>query len=145
MFYSKAQQNYVSVLLKYSFQMTWICVVGEILLSNHKSIFDILIDCFHHQVTVTFISCHCSWEAAVRWLALIDSGEDLSWRQGWPRLSVTSYMSWNSFILRPMTSKKSSTRRNSSLMLGPSWETQRRKKKKKKKRKKDYTVAEYCE
>lgn len=31
-------------------------------------------------------------------------------------------MSWKSFILRPMTSTKSSTRRNSSLMFGPSWE-----------------------
>lgn len=31
-------------------------------------------------------------------------------------------MSWMSFILRPMTSTKSSTRRKSSLMFGPSWE-----------------------
>ena len=66
-----------------------------------------------------------------------------------PRLSVTSYMSWKVFILRPMTSTKSSTSRKSCLMFGPSWETQKSHKKETREQREEPRISQhthlYCQ
>lgn len=103
-----------------------------------------------------FISSHCNSEdqspkkekAALKVFLIGTDSCKRSFRlkQGWPMLLVTSYMSWKSFILRPMASTKSSTRWKSSLMFGPIWENRDAAEKAEwKKRDYGFIEAEYCE